>query len=125
MCNYPRAGSHHVERLVEPFQHISRLSLIGHQVSKMRSNYSQPNSKPLQHKDFRIVKSRCLFCGLLVLQKNAEHSDEEPEAGDVVVEHLGALLLLQQVGGEQPELHDHSRKSGRDFPLQEKETALW
>ena len=61
-----------------------------------------------------------------MLQKNAEHSsDEEPEAGDVVVEHLGALLLLQQVGGEQPELHDHSRKSGRDFPLQEKETALW
>ena len=51
-------------------------------------------------------------------------SEEEPEAGDVVVEHLGALLLLEKVGGQQPQLHDHPRQSGRDFTLQEKETAL-
>ena len=53
-----------------------------------------------------------------------EYSVEEPETGDVVVEHLGALLLLEQVGGEQPELHDHPCQPGRDFTLQEKETAL-
>lgn len=53
-----------------------------------------------------------------------EHSEEEPEAGDVVVEDLGALLLLEQVGGEQPELHDHPCQPGRDFTLQETETAL-
>ena len=53
-----------------------------------------------------------------------EHSEEEPEAGDVVIEDLGALLLLEQVGGEQPELHDHPCQPGRDFTLQETETAL-
>ena len=57
--------------------------------------------------------------------KNTEIGDyKEPEAGDVVVENLGALLLLEQVGGEQPQLHDHTGETGRDLPLQEKETAL-
>ena len=57
--------------------------------------------------------------------KNTEIGDyKEPEAGDVVVENLGALLLLEQVGGEQPQLHDHTSETGRNLPLQEKETAL-
>ena len=66
----------------------------------------------------------CKSCVFLVLRKNGEHSVGEPEAGNVVVEHLGALLLLEQVGGQQPQLHDHPSQSGRDFPFQEKETAL-
>ena len=68
-----------------------------------------------------------ILCSILskVISLCAEkYSVEEPEACDVVVEHLCALLLLQQVGGKQPQLHDHTRETSRDLPLQEKETAL-
>ena len=68
-----------------------------------------------------------ILCSILseVISLCAEkYSVEEPEACDVVVEHLGALLLLQQVGGKQPQLHDHPCQPGWDFTLQEKETAL-
>ena len=39
------SGSHHVESLIEPFQHISCLSLIGHHVSKMNLDEHMTQSK--------------------------------------------------------------------------------
>ena len=47
-----------------------------------------------------------------------------PEAGDIVVEHLRALLLLEQVRGQKSQLHDHPCQPCGDFSLQEEETSL-
>ena len=44
---------------------------------------------------------------------NTNHDEVVPEAGDVVVKDLCALLLLEEVRGKEAELHDHVRQSER------------